>query len=90
MPTTLHVGNLDWNVDSNELYELCSQFGVVRHAQVMLDHENGQSRGFGFVEMQDDREAEKVIAALQNEAHHGRPLSVNIAKGRASRNMKPE
>lgn len=80
MPSTVYVGNLDWNVDSNELFELCTQFGDVRHAQVIQDHDTGQSRGFGFVELPDDSAAEKLIEALQSTTHRGRELAINKAK----------
>ena len=62
MATRLYVGNLSFSTTSVELQELFEQFGVVGSAQVLSDRETGRSRGFGFVEMDNDAEAEAAIA----------------------------
>ena len=85
MPKKLYVGNLTWNATSNDLLALFQQHGKVAKAQVMTDRDTGRSRGFGFVEMNDDAEAQKAIEALHDQPFHGRPLTVNAAKPREDR-----
>ena len=78
----LYVGNLSYNVSSSDLEQLFAQYGAVRSAQVITDRETGRSRGFGFVEMPNEAEANAAIAALNNQPMNGRPLTVNVAKPR--------
>ncbi len=78
----LYVGNLTYSVDSENLQELFEQYGVVRSAQVLSDRETGRSRGFGFVEMDNDEEAEAAISSLDGSDHDGRRLTVNEARPR--------
>jgi RNA recognition motif-containing protein len=81
----LYVGNLSYGVSSSDLQELFSSFGTVESAQVIEDRETGRSKGFGFVEMSSDQEAEAAIRGLNGHDHDGRPLTVNEAKPREDR-----
>jgi RNA recognition motif-containing protein len=85
MGKKLYVGNLSYNVDSSALEQLLSQFGAVVSAQVISDRDTGRSKGFGFVEMSSDEDAQKAIAALNGQEHDGRALTVNEAKPREDR-----
>jgi RNA recognition motif-containing protein len=85
MAKNIYVGNLAWSVTSDDLLELFSQFGAVKSAQVIADRETGRSRGFGFVEMENDEEAQKAIEALNGSTHQERPLTVNVAREREDR-----
>lgn len=85
MAKNIYVGNLAWSVTDEDLLELFGQHGNVRRAQVIKDRETGRSRGFGFVEMENDEEAQRAIEALNNANHNGRPLTVNVAKEREDR-----
>lgn len=82
MATNIYVGNLPWQTTSDDLYQLFSQYGQVAKTQVISDRETGRSRGFGFVEMANEAEAQAAIDALNNQPFNGRPLTVNIAKPR--------
>jgi RNA recognition motif-containing protein len=84
MATNIYVGNLPWSTTTDELYAMFQQYGAVTRAQVVTDRETGRSRGFGFVEMPNEAEAQAAIAALNNQPMNGRPLTVNIAKPRES------
>ena len=81
----LYVGNLAYGVDDAQLEQLFAQFGVVQAAQVIQDRETGRSRGFGFVEMANNDEADAAVEALDGKAHQGRPLKVNEARPRETR-----
>lgn len=85
MAKRLYVGNLSYDVDSSELQQLFSQHGTVNSAEVIADRDTGRSKGFGFVEMADDGEAEAAIAALHGTQHGGRSLTVNEARPREQR-----
>lgn len=85
MAKNIYVGNLAWGVTNEDLLELFGQHGKVVRAQVITDRETGRSRGFGFVEMENDQEAQAAIEALNNFQHNGRPLTVNVAKEREER-----
>src|SRR5437763_5603855 len=78
----IYVGNLSWETSSDDLLALFQEHGKVGRAQVVTDRETGRSRGFGFVEMENDDEAAAAIAALNGQQHQGRPLTVNEAKPR--------
>lgn len=82
MAKRLYVGNLAYSVTSDELQELFEQYGKVTSAQVLNDRETGRSRGFGFVEMDNDAEAETAIEHLDGNDHLGRRLTVNEARPR--------
>jgi len=82
MATNIYVGNLPWSTTTDDLYAMFQQYGAVTRAQVVTDRETGRSRGFGFVEMGNEAEANAAIAALNEQPMNGRPLTVNIAKPR--------
>jgi RNA recognition motif-containing protein len=82
MAKNIYVGNLVWDCTSDDLLSLFQPHGKVTRAQVITDRETGRSRGFGFVEMENDGEAQKAIDALNGADYNGRPLTVNEAKPR--------
>lgn len=83
MSTNLFVGNLPFTTGSPELEELFSRFGTVSRAQVITDRDTGRSRGFGFVEMDSDDEAQSAIEALDGSDFSGRQIKVNVARERS-------
>jgi len=85
MGKKLYVGNLGYDVSSSDLEALLSPHGTIQSAEVIMDRSTGQSKGFGFVEMGSDAEAQAAIAALDGKDHGGRALKVNEAKPRAPR-----
>jgi RNA recognition motif-containing protein len=85
MGKRLYVGNLSYNVDSSALEQLFGQFGAVQSAEVISDRDTGRSKGFGFVEMANDNDAQSAIAALNGKENDGRTLTVNEAKPREER-----
>jgi len=85
MSKKLYVGNLGYSVSSADLNQLFAQHGAVQSAQVVEDRDTGRSKGFGFVEMGSDNEAQAAIAALNGSAHSGRTLTVNEARPREER-----
>jgi RNA recognition motif-containing protein len=82
MGRKLYVGNLGYSVSSSDLEQLFAPHGTVSSAQVIEDRSTGQSKGFGFVEMGSDAEAQAAITALNGQDHGGRALTVNEAKPR--------
>jgi RNA recognition motif-containing protein len=78
----IYVGNLPFSSTEDELREFFSQHGAVTSAAIVIDRETGRPRGFGFVEMANDEEARKAIAATNGQQLGGRPLVVNEAKPR--------
>jgi RNA recognition motif-containing protein len=85
MAKNIYVGNLVWDCTADDLLALFQEHGAVARAQVITDRETGRSRGFGFVEMNDDEEAQRAIDALNGTDFKGRPLTVNEAKPREDR-----
>src|SRR5688500_4800384 len=85
MGRKIYVGNLSYEVDSSELQQMFAPHGNVTSAEVVADKMTGRSRGFGFVEMGSDEEAQAAIAALNGQQHGGRALTVNEAKPRVDR-----
>jgi len=85
MGQKLYVGNLSYNTTSSDLEQLFSQHGTVQSAEVISDRDSGRSKGFGFVEMGSDAEAQAAITALNGQQHDGRTLTVNEAKPREDR-----
>jgi len=85
--TKLYVGNLAYSVDKSSLEELFGDFGTVTSAQVIMDRETGRSKGFGFVEMGSDQEAQAAISALNGKNVDGRNLTVNEARPQEPRNV---
>ena len=80
MSTKLFVGNLSFDVIENDLQDLLSQHGPVNEVNVIMDKMTGRSRGFGFVEMSSDEEAQKAIEMWNGKDFDGRKLTVNEAK----------
>jgi RNA recognition motif-containing protein len=81
----LYVGNLSYGVTSAQLEQLFGEYGTVQSAQVIQDRDTGRSKGFGFVEMGSDAEAQAAIQGLNEQQHEGRPLAVNEARPREER-----
>ena len=80
MGRKLYVGNLTYGVTDRELEQLFAAHGTVQSAQVIMDRDTGRSKGFGFVEMGSDKEAQAAIAALNGKEVDGRALTVNEAR----------
>lgn len=85
MNKKIYVGGLSYSVTDDMLRELCEAHGTVESAVVITDKFSGSSRGFGFVEMGTQQEAETAIQALNGIEHEGRTLTVNISKPREPR-----
>src|SRR5437667_8059796 len=85
MGKKLYVGNMSYEVDSSALEALFAPHGTVESAQVISDRDTGRSKGFGFVEMSSDAEAQAAIAAVNGQDHGGRALTVNEAKPKENR-----
>ena len=82
MATNIYVGNLPFSTTNDELEALFAEYGAVSRAQVISDRETGRSRGFGFVEMDDDGAAQTAIEAINGSDMGGRDLKVNVARPR--------
>ena len=85
MGNKLYVGNLAYSVRDESLQAAFGEFGTVTSAKVMMDRETGRSKGFGFVEMGSDAEAQAAINGMNGQALDGRPLVVNEARPREER-----
>jgi RNA recognition motif-containing protein len=85
MGKKLYVGNLTFDVTDSALEQLFAAHGTVQSAQVIMDRDTGRSKGFGFVEMGSDQEAQAAIQALNGQMVGGRSLTVNEAKPREDR-----
>ena len=85
MGKKLYVGNLAYTVTDSTLEQMFAQHGTVESAQVIMDRDTGRSKGFGFVEMKTDQEAQAAIAAMNGKEVDGRSLTVNEAKPREDR-----
>src|SRR5580693_1437225 len=81
----LYVGNLTYNVNETDLEALFTPFGTVQSAQIIVDRDTNRSKGFGFVEMETDAQAQAAIQGLNAREHDGRNLTVNEAKPREPR-----
>ncbi len=82
MGKKLYVGNLSYEVTDSALEQMFAAHGTVQSAQVIMDRDTGRSKGFGFVEMSSDAEAQAAIAALNGKESGGRSLTVNEARPR--------
>jgi RNA recognition motif-containing protein len=80
MGRKLYVGNLAYGVSDGDLQQLFEAFGTVQSAQVIMDRDTGRSKGFGFVEMGSDQEAQAAITGLNGKEVEGRALTVNEAR----------
>ena len=85
MGSKLYVGNLSYNTTGSDLEQLFAAHGTVSSAEVIADRDTGRSKGFGFVQMGSDAEAQAAIAALHGKEHDGRALTVNEARPREER-----
>ena len=85
MGKKLYVGNLSYDVTSSDLEQMFAAHGSVQSAEVIQDRMTGRSKGFGFVEMSSDDEAQAAISAMNGQEHTGRALTVNEAKPREDR-----
>jgi RNA recognition motif-containing protein len=81
----IFVGNLSWGVDDQALQDAFESHGEVESAKVILDRETGRSRGFGFVEMPNQAEAEVALEAMEGKDLMGRPLRCNESQPREQR-----
>lgn len=80
MGKKLYVGNLSYSVDDQSLNQTFSDFGTVSSAKVMTDRDSGRSKGFGFVEMSSDAEAQAAISGMNGKSVDGRDMVVNEAR----------
>lgn len=80
MGKKLYVGNLAYGISDSDLQQLFAQHGTVQSVQVIIDRDTGRSKGFGFVEMGSDAEAQAAITALNGTEVEGRSLTVNEAR----------
>ena len=85
MGSKLYVGNLSYDVTSSDLEQMFTPHGSVTSAEVIQDRDTGRSKGFGFVQMGSDAEAQAAIAALNGQESGGRALTVNEARPREER-----
>lgn len=85
MATKLFVGSLPYSVTDDDLSQMFSDFGTVASAKVIFDRETNRSKGFGFVEFEDDAEAKAAIDALNNKEVQGRTIVVNEARPQEAR-----
>lgn len=85
MNKRLFVGGLPYAIDSQELGEMFEKFGTVESANVIIDRQTNRSKGFGFVDMSTEEEAQKAIKGLDGSEVDGRKLVVNVAKPREDR-----
>jgi RNA recognition motif-containing protein len=85
MGKKLYVGNLSYDVTDSALEQMFAAHGTVQSAQVIMDRDAGRSKGFGFVEMGSDQEAQAAVQALSGQTVGGRSLTVNEAKPREDR-----
>ncbi len=81
----IYIGNMPYGISSEELSELFGQYGSVAEANVIMDRESGRSKGFGFVDMPNEAEANEAISALNSSQLSGRSLRVSEARPRTDR-----
>jgi RNA recognition motif-containing protein len=85
MAKKLYVGNLSWGVTEDQLREMFAPFGTVQSAQLVMDRDTGRSKGFGFVEMGSDAEAQAAITGMNGQLIDNRALTVNEARPKEDR-----
>lgn len=88
MTKKLYVGGLSYDTSDNSLETLFTQYGIVDSARVIIDRDSGASKGFGFVEMSNDSEANNAITALNGTNFEGRTITVNEARPQVDRNQR--
>ncbi len=79
----IYVGNLNYRVKEADLLQVMEEYGAVTSVKVILDRETGRSKGFAFIEMEDEAAAAKIIAELNGAEYHGRTMVVKEARPRA-------
>jgi len=84
----IYVGNLSYNADEQSLGDLFAAYGEVTNVRIMTDRETGRPRGFAFVEMTSDAEANQAISALNGQENLGRQLKINEARPREDRGAR--
>jgi len=84
MAAKVYVGNLSYDTDEESLQEVCEQYGAVQTVNIIKDHESGRSKGFGFVEMAEEKDAKELIDKLNGYELDGRQLKVSEARDRDS------
>jgi len=89
MSKNIYVGNLPFRASEDNIRDLFAQYGAVSAVKLISDRETGKPRGFGFVEMDDDTEADAAIEALNGKDYEGRSLKINEAKPRESKPRRP-
>ncbi|WP_319502878.1 RNA-binding protein [uncultured Draconibacterium sp.] len=82
----IYIGNLPFNMGEEDLREIFEEYGEVASAKIIMDKFTGRSKGFGFIEMEDDSEANKAIEELNNAEVAGRNIKVNESKPRENNN----
>lgn len=90
MNNKLFVGNLSWNIDNDQLAEIFGAVGTVVEAVVIMDRFKNRSKGFGFVTMSSDEEAQKAIEELNEKEFDGRPIRVSIAEPKKDRGPRDD
>src|SRR5580704_1175144 len=85
MAKKLYVGNLSYDTNDSDLQQMFAAYGSVQSAQIVMDRDTGRSKGFGFVEMSSDQEAQAAITGLNGKEFNGRALTVNEARPREDR-----
>ena len=85
MAKKLYVGNLSYDTNDGALQEMFAAYGSVQSAQIVMDRDTGRSKGFGFVEMSSDQEAQAAVSGLNGKDLNGRSLTVNEARPREDR-----
>lgn len=81
----IYISNLSYGVNDADLKDLFAEYGEISSAKVITDRETGRSRGFGFVEMADDAQAQKAIEELNQAEYDGKVINVTVAKPRTDR-----
>ena len=89
MGKKIYVGNMNYATTDDQLADLFAQFGNVVSADVIVDRFSGQSKGFGFVEMESEEDAQSAIESLDGREFDGRQLRVNVAKDRPAGGRRP-
>ena len=84
----MYVSNLSFHTGDDDLRKLFEQFGIVSSAKVINDRATGRSRGFGFVQMESEKEAQEAIKGLNNKEIEGRSMAISVAKERTSDNKR--
>ena len=85
MAKKLYVGNLSFSVTDDELHQAFASFGNIASARVVMDRMSGRSKGFGFVELEDDQSADEAISKMDGQTIGGRPVRVSEAKPQEDR-----